>query len=51
LDAARAWGDACATIDQPIVLVEPAAWLPDETFEGLLNSLPAGAEVTIVEPR
>jgi hypothetical protein len=51
LDAARAWGDACATIDQPIVLVEPAAWLPDETLEGLVNSLPAGAEVTIVEPR
>ena len=49
LDAARAWGDACATIDQPIVLVEPAAWLPDETLEGLLNSLPAGAEVTIVD--
>ena len=50
LQAARAWGDGCATIDRPIVLVEPAAWLPEETLETMLNSLPAGAEVTIVEP-
>lgn len=50
LQAAQAWTDACATIDRPIVLVEPAAWLSDDDLEELLNSLPAGADVTIVEP-
>jgi hypothetical protein len=50
LQAARAWREACAEIDRPIVLVAPAAWLPEETLEALVNSLPAGAEVTIVEP-
>jgi len=50
LQAARAWSDACATIDRPILLVEPTEWLPDETLEAMLSSLPAGADVTIVEP-
>jgi hypothetical protein len=50
LQAAEAWADACATIDRPMVLVEPAAWLSDNELEAMLNSLPAGAEVTIVEP-
>src|SRR5262245_20370249 len=48
LQAAQAWTEACATIDRPIVLVEPAAWLSDDELEAMLNSLPAGADVTIV---
>jgi hypothetical protein len=50
LQAAQEWSNACATMDRPIVLVEPASWLHDEMLETMLNSLPAGAEVMIVEP-
>jgi len=49
LRAADAWAEACAVIDRPIVLVEPAVWLPAETLETMVNSLPAGAEVIVVE--
>ena len=50
LQAAQQWSEACATMDRPIVLVEPESWLHDETLEAMLNTLPAGAEVVIVEP-
>ena len=50
LRAAQAWSDASATIDRPLVLVEPEEWLPKDTLESMLNSLPAGAEVIVVEP-
>jgi hypothetical protein len=49
LAAAQAWRDACAAIDRPIVLVEPEAWLPEDQLETMLGTLPAGAEVIIVE--
>jgi hypothetical protein len=49
LAAAQAWRDACAAIDRPIVLVEPEAWLPEDQLEAMLGTLPAGAEVIIVE--
>src|SRR5262249_2193467 len=38
LQAAQAWTEACATIDRPIVLVEPGAWLSDDELEAMLNS-------------
>jgi hypothetical protein len=50
LRAAHAWSDACRTIDRPLVLVEPEEWLPKDILESMLNSLPAGAEVIVVEP-
>jgi hypothetical protein len=50
LRAAQAWSDACRTIDRPLVLVEPEEWLPKDILESMLNSLPAGAEVIVVEP-
>ncbi len=49
LGAASAWRAACATIDRPIVLVEPEEWLPEDQLEAMLGTLPAGAEVIIVE--
>jgi hypothetical protein len=49
LQAAQMWSDACATIDRPILLIEPEQWLAEDTLETLLGSLPAGAEVIIVE--
>jgi hypothetical protein len=48
LKAAEAWSDAGATIDRPLILVEPEAWLPEDEFEALLGTLPAGAEVILV---
>ena len=50
LQAARLWSEACATIDRPIVLIEPEQWLAEEALEAMLGTLPAGAEVLIVEP-
>ena len=47
---ARLWSDACATIDRPIVLIEPEQWLAEDALEAMLGTLPAGAEVLIVEP-
>jgi hypothetical protein len=49
LAAARVWSDACATIDRPIVLVSPDAWLPPDELESMAGGLPAGAEVVIVQ--
>jgi membrane protein implicated in regulation of membrane protease activity len=49
LASAQAWRDACAAIDRPIVLVEPEEWLPEDQLEAMLGTLPAGAEVIIVE--
>jgi len=49
LRAADAWTEAGAAIDRPIVLVEPSGWLPAETLETMVHSLPAGAEVIVVE--
>ena len=49
LRAADAWAEACTVIDRPIVLVEPAEWLPAGTLETMVHSLPAGAEVIVVE--
>jgi hypothetical protein len=48
LKAAEAWANAGATIDRPMILVEPDNWLPEDELEGLLRTLPAGAEVILV---
>ncbi|HEY2815187.1 MAG TPA: hypothetical protein VGJ03_17105 [Acidimicrobiales bacterium] len=49
LRTADAWTDACALIDRPILLVEPEGWLPAGVLESMMNALPAGAEVIVVE--
>jgi len=48
LQAAEAWAQAGATIDRPMILVEPEHWLPEEDLEAMLKTLPAGAEVIVV---
>ena len=48
LKAAEAWEIAGATIDRPLILVEPETWLPEAELEAMLATLPAGAEVIIV---
>jgi hypothetical protein len=48
LRAAEAWANAGATIDRPMILVEPENWLPEAELESLLHTLPAGAEVILV---
>jgi hypothetical protein len=48
LKAAEAWAVAGATIDRPLILVEPANWVSDEELEALLRTLPAGADVILV---
>lgn len=48
LEAAQAWSDAGATIDRPMILVEPENWLPEQELESMLGLLPAGAEVILV---
>ena len=48
LRAAEAWSNAGATIDRPLILVEPASWIPEQELESMLRTLPAGAEVIIV---
>jgi hypothetical protein len=48
LRAAEAWSNAGATIDRPLILVDPANWIVDEELESLLRTLPAGAEVILV---
>jgi hypothetical protein len=48
LRAAEAWTNAGATIDRPMILVEPDNWLPEAELEALLHTLPAGAEVILV---
>jgi hypothetical protein len=49
LKAADAWAAACAILDQSLVLVAPSTWLSESRLEGLLLTLPAGADVVIVE--
>lgn len=49
LQAADAWAAACETIDAPIVLVRPADWLPATRLAELVKTLPAGAEVIVVD--
>ena len=49
LKAAEAWSNAGATIDRTMILVEPENWLPEEELEAMLRTLPAGAEVIIVQ--
>jgi hypothetical protein len=51
LQAAEAWAKAGATIDRPMVLVEPMDWLPADELESMLKTLPAGAEVILVSRR
>jgi hypothetical protein len=48
LKAAEAWSNAGATIDRPLILVEPESWLPEEELQAMLGTLPAGAEVILV---
>jgi len=48
LKAAEAWSNAGATIDRPLILVEPENWLPEDELEAMLRTLPAGAEVVLV---
>lgn len=48
LRAAEAWENAGATIDRPMILVEPRDWLPEDELDALLSTLPAGAEVIVV---
>jgi hypothetical protein len=48
LKAAAAWTNAGATIDRPMILVEPENWLPEDELESMLRTLPAGAEVILV---
>jgi membrane protein implicated in regulation of membrane protease activity len=48
LQAAERWAEAGATIDRPMILVEPENWLPEEELESMLGTLPAGAEVILV---
>jgi hypothetical protein len=48
LKAAEAWTNAGATIDRPMILVEPENWLGEDELESLLHTLPAGAEVILV---
>ena len=48
LKAAQAWASAGATIDRPLILVEPENWLPEDELEAMLRTLPAGAEVILV---
>ncbi|MEY2454662.1 MAG: hypothetical protein QOD92_4236 [Acidimicrobiaceae bacterium] len=48
LKAAEAWASAGATIDRPLILVEPENWLPEDELEAMLLTLPAGAEVILV---
>ncbi|MEY2448836.1 MAG: hypothetical protein QOH79_2312 [Acidimicrobiaceae bacterium] len=48
LQAAEAWASAGATIDRPLILVEPENWLPEDDLEEMLRTLPAGAEVVLV---
>jgi hypothetical protein len=49
LKAADAWAAACAILDQSLVLVAPSTWLSESRLESLLLTLPAGADVVIVE--
>jgi hypothetical protein len=49
LKAAEAWTNAGATIDRTMILVEPEGWLPEDELEAMLRTLPAGAEVIIVQ--
>jgi hypothetical protein len=49
LKAAEAWANAGATIDRTMILVEPEGWLPEAELEAMLRTLPAGAEVIIVQ--
>ncbi|MEY2422736.1 MAG: hypothetical protein QOI95_2803 [Acidimicrobiaceae bacterium] len=48
LKAAEAWATAGATIDRPLILVEPENWLPEDELESMLRTLPAGADVIVV---
>jgi hypothetical protein len=50
LKEAAAWASAGATIDRPMILVEPYTWLEEEELSSLLRTLPAGAEVILVTP-
>jgi hypothetical protein len=49
LAAADAWAAAGATIDRTLVLVEPSKWLPAADLAALMGTLPAGAEVIVVQ--
>ncbi|HEV3225660.1 MAG TPA: hypothetical protein VGZ52_02460 [Acidimicrobiales bacterium] len=48
LKAAEQWTQAGATIDRPLILVEPESWMPEEELASMLATLPAGADVILV---
>ena len=49
LKAAEAWENAGAIIDRPMILVEPSSWVSDDELHSMLATLPAGAEVILVQ--